>query len=156
MIPDHGNGQRILIAGGGIGGLAARWRSLRSGERSHVLEQSMKFGEIGAGIQLGPNVFRMFERMGLTRAVRDAAFFTGNLIMRDASTGEEVTRIPVGSDVGATLRISVRGHLPRRPAPAAARDACRRSPLIGQAHGPAGARRRGVALRWHPKADPAR
>ena len=88
MIPDHGNGQRILIAGGGIGGLAAALALAAKGRRSHVLEQSRKFGEIGAGIQLGPNVFRMFERMGLTRAVRDVAFFPENLIMRDATTGD--------------------------------------------------------------------
>jgi salicylate hydroxylase len=98
MIPDHGNGQRILIAGGGIGGLAAALALAAKGRRSHVLEQSRKFGEIGAGIQLGPNVFGMFERMGLTRAVRDVAFFPESLIMRDATTGEDVTRIPMGSD----------------------------------------------------------
>jgi 3-hydroxybenzoate 6-monooxygenase len=87
----------VLIAGGGIGGLAAALALAATGRASHVLEQSTRFGEIGAGIQLGPNVFKMFERMGLTEAVEAVAFFPENLIMRDSTTGDLVTCIPVGS-----------------------------------------------------------
>ena len=54
-----------LIVGGGLGGLAAALALARQGFASHVLEQAPAFGEIGAGIQLGPNVFRMFERLGI-------------------------------------------------------------------------------------------
>ena len=56
----------VLIVGGGIGGLAAALAFSRKGVPSLVLEQSAEFGEIGAGIQLGPNVFRMFERLGIS------------------------------------------------------------------------------------------
>ena len=55
----------ILIVGGGIGGFGAALALARKGIASHVLEQAPKFEEIGAGIQLGPNVFRMFEVLGL-------------------------------------------------------------------------------------------
>jgi len=56
----------VLIVGGGIGGLGAALALSRKGIPSHVIEQAEEFKEIGAGIQLGPNVFRMFEHLGLT------------------------------------------------------------------------------------------
>jgi salicylate hydroxylase len=86
----------IVIAGGGIGGLAAARALALSGRRSIVLEQAPEFGEIGAGIQLGPNVHRMFERLGVAREMRDIAFYPENLIMNDSVTGEEVMRLPAG------------------------------------------------------------
>lgn len=87
----------ILVAGGGIGGLAAALALARKGHSVHVLESSADFGEVGAGIQLGPNVFRMFELLGLTEAINASAVFPDNLIMRDGLSGEEVTRIPLGA-----------------------------------------------------------
>ena len=88
----------FLVAGGGIGGLAAALALSRKGYSVRVLEQSSEFKEIGAGIQLGPNVFRMFELLGLTDAIRSCAAFPENLVMMDGITGEEVTRVPIGSD----------------------------------------------------------
>jgi 2-polyprenyl-6-methoxyphenol hydroxylase-like FAD-dependent oxidoreductase len=64
----------ILIAGGGLGGLAAALALGRHGQSVRVLEQAAKFAPIGYGIQLGPNVFPMFERLGITDAImREAA-----------------------------------------------------------------------------------
>ena len=54
----------ILIAGGGVGGATATLTLARKGFAVRLLEQSREFGEIGAGIQLGPNVFKMFEQLG--------------------------------------------------------------------------------------------
>ena len=88
----------FLVAGGGIGGLAAALALSRKGYSVRVLEQSSEFKEIGAGIQLGPNVFRMFELLGLTDAITSCAAFPENLVMMDGITGEEVTRVPIGSD----------------------------------------------------------
>jgi salicylate hydroxylase len=88
----------FLVAGGGIGGLAAALALSRRGYTVRVLEQSSEFKEIGAGIQLGPNVFRMFEILGLTDAIRSQAAFPENLVMMDGITGEEVTRVPIGSE----------------------------------------------------------
>jgi 3-hydroxybenzoate 6-monooxygenase len=53
--------KQILIAGGGIGGFAAALALSRKGRAVHLIEQASEFGEIGAGIQLGPNVFKMFD-----------------------------------------------------------------------------------------------
>jgi len=86
----------VLIAGGGIGGLAAALALAQKGLAVRLLEQADDFKEVGAGIQLGPNVFRMFDILGLTQAVSRFAVFPENLIMLDAISGEEVTRIPLG------------------------------------------------------------
>src|SRR5579862_9788162 len=88
--------KQVIIVGGGIGGLAAALALHRKGIPSQVVEQAPEFKEIGAGIQLGPNVFRMFEALGLTEAVNALAVFPNNLIMLHSVTGEEVTRIPLG------------------------------------------------------------
>lgn len=86
----------VIIVGGGIGGLAAALALALKGIRSILLEQSSEFREVGAGIQIGPNAFRRFDLLGIRKAVDAIAVFPDNLIMRDALTGEEVTRIPMG------------------------------------------------------------
>src|SRR5215469_16833203 len=88
--------EQVLIVGGGIGGLTAALALARHGIASQLIEQAAEFKEIGAGIQLGPNVFRMFKRLGLIDPVNALAVFPENLIMFDSITGEEVTRIPLG------------------------------------------------------------
>ncbi|MDO9357731.1 MAG: 3-hydroxybenzoate 6-monooxygenase [Polaromonas sp.] len=92
----------ILIAGGGIGGLAAALVLARDGHPVTVLEQSASFGEIGAGIQLGPNIFRMFAYLGMTDAVSKVSFFPSGLGMNDVRTGEKVVRVPLGDMARAT------------------------------------------------------
>jgi salicylate hydroxylase len=59
-----------------------------------VLEATAELGAIGYGIQLGPNVFPMFERLGVADAVLAQSFVPRACILFDALTGEEVTRIP--------------------------------------------------------------
>jgi len=86
----------ILIAGGGIGGFAAALALTQKGFPVHLIERAADFHEVGAGIQLGPNVFRMFELLGVGEQMSHWAVFPQNLIMRDALDGSEVTRIPAG------------------------------------------------------------
>src|SRR5215471_2254453 len=88
--------EQVLIVGGGIGGLAAALALARQGIASQVIEQASEFKEIGAGIQLGPNVFWMFDALGLTVPISALAVFPNNLIMMDSISGEEVTRVPLG------------------------------------------------------------
>ena len=92
----------ILISGGGIGGLAAAMVLAQDGHTVTVLEQASAFGEIGAGIQLGPNIFRMFDYLGLTDAVNKVSFFPAGLSMNDVRTGEKVVRVPLGDMARAT------------------------------------------------------
>jgi len=87
-----------LVLGGGIGGLAAALALAKKGRGVRLFEQGSELKEIGAGIQLGPNVYHMFEVLGLTGAIERWSAHPENLIMMDALTGEEVTRLPVGSN----------------------------------------------------------
>jgi len=91
------NGQKppVLIVGGGIGGLGAALALSLRGIPSHVIEQADEFKEIGAGIQLGPNVFRMFEYLGLTPEMNKVTVFPQGLEMRDSMTGETFVSLPV-------------------------------------------------------------
>ena len=86
----------FVIAGGGIGGLGAALALARSGRAVHVLEQGKQFGEIGAGIQLSPNMFRMFKRLGVEEAISRDAVFVDNLIMMDSVDGSVITDVPLG------------------------------------------------------------
>jgi salicylate hydroxylase len=89
------NGLPILVAGGGIGGLAAAYALARKGFPVRVLEQAPEFREVGAGIQLGPNVFRAFEKLGVKDAILADAHIPPAMEMRCALTGQSVTRIPL-------------------------------------------------------------
>ncbi len=87
--------QPFLIAGGGIGGLAAALGLARHGRRVIVLEKASAFGEIGAGIQLGPNAFHAFDHLGIGDTARGMAVFIDQLRLMDAISGEEITHIPL-------------------------------------------------------------
>ncbi len=86
----------VLIAGGGIGGLAAALALAREGFTVKVLEQAPEIGEIGAGIQLGPNAFAAFDALGVGPQARKRAVYTDRMVMMDAIDESEVAQIPVG------------------------------------------------------------
>lgn len=85
----------ILVAGGGIGGFAAALCLARSGHPIQLFEQAQEIKEIGAGIQIGPNAFHVFERLGLVDEITSKASLPERLVMRDALNAEEVTSIPL-------------------------------------------------------------
>src|SRR3984957_5823892 len=86
----------ILVVGGGVGGLATALALGRKGWRIRVLEEARELGAIGYGIQLGPNVFPMFERLGVSAAVLRRCNLPPALVMLDALDGTEVARLPTG------------------------------------------------------------
>jgi 3-hydroxybenzoate 6-monooxygenase len=86
----------VLVAGGGIGGLAAALALAREGFAVKVLEQAPEIGEIGAGIQLGPNAFAAFDALGVGTQARKRAVYTERMVMMDAMDESQVAEIPVG------------------------------------------------------------
>ena len=87
---------RVLVAGGGIGGIAAALALTRRGFDVKVLEQAPQLGEIGAGIQLGPNGFAAFDALGIGPTARARAVYTDEMLMYDAIDETCVGRIPTG------------------------------------------------------------
>ena len=86
----------VLVAGGGIGGIAAALALVRRGFAVKVLEQAAQLGEIGAGIQLGPNGFAAFDALGIGEIARARAVYTDEMVMHDALDETLVGRIPTG------------------------------------------------------------
>ncbi|WP_020395120.1 3-hydroxybenzoate 6-monooxygenase [Thiolinea disciformis] len=86
----------ILVAGGGIGGLSAALALVNQGYDVLVLEQASEIGEIGAGIQLGPNAFHAFDALGIGDKARGRAVYTDYMIMHDALDEGLVGKIETG------------------------------------------------------------
>ncbi len=87
--------RNMLIAGGGIAGMAAGFAAARAGWQATVFERALKFSEVGAGVQLGPNVTRILQAWGLGDALKQVAAFPSGLHARSMTTGEVLATLPV-------------------------------------------------------------
>ncbi len=113
------NDKPVIIAGGGIGGLAAALALARKGFRSVVLEQASQFGEIGAGIQIAPNAWHALDALGVGALVKKEAVFVEHLFMFDGVSGEKIIDIPLdkrfarrfGNPYAVTHRADIHGSL---------------------------------------------
>ena len=94
----------ILIVGGGLGGLTTALALARRGRTSRVLEGAPEFGTIGYGIQFGPNVFHVFDRLGLMDQVLAVADSPAAVLMLDALDGRELVRMPTGPSLRARFK----------------------------------------------------
>lgn len=88
--------RRVIVVGGGIGGLAAALALARQNIHVLLLEQAPQIGEIGAGIQLGPNAFTALDALGVGEAARNRTVFTDTLTMMDAVDAKPVARVETG------------------------------------------------------------
>jgi salicylate hydroxylase len=117
------------VVGGGLGGLTAALALAHHGIAVRVLEGGPSFGAIGYGIQFGPNVFHVLDRIGVSDAVIEQSDSPRAVVMFDALTGDEVTRVPTGPSFRARFkypyivihRVDLHNIL---------LDACRHDPLI--------------------------
>lgn len=106
----------ILIAGAGIGGLAAAIALARAGFRPLVLERAAKLEEVGAGIQLTPNATRALDRLGVLPAVRERAVVASGLAVGSGKSGQELARAPLHDAerrFGAPWLVTLRADLQR-------------------------------------------
>ena len=86
----------VLIAGGGIGGLATALALARHDLDVHVIEKASAFGEIGAGIQLAPNASWALDRLGVLDAIHEHAVFPSRIAWMDAESGQPLTSLDLG------------------------------------------------------------
>ena len=93
------NKKPVVVAGGGLGGLAAALALSRRDFQVLVLEQAPQFAEIGAGIQLAPNAWHAIDALGVGELVKKEAVFIERLLMMDGRTGETVLMEVVLSEV---------------------------------------------------------
>lgn len=88
--------RELLVAGGGIGGLAAATAARHAGWEARLLEQSVTFAEGGAGIQLGPNVVRILREWDLLQGeLQQQVFAPQRLRVRDGVDGGELASLPL-------------------------------------------------------------
>ena len=94
----------VIVVGGGIGGLAACLALSQLGLRVVCVEQAAEIGEIGAGIQLGPNAFTATDALGAGERLRARAVYAERMVMLDAIDESEVASIPTGEAFRARFR----------------------------------------------------
>lgn len=106
----------VVVAGAGIGGLAAAIGLARGGFRALVLERTNKLEDIGAGIQLSPNATRALGQLGVLGKLRPHAVEAANLIVGNGRTGAVLARLPlaeIAERYGAPYLLALRGDLQR-------------------------------------------
>ncbi|GAB4085397.1 FAD-dependent monooxygenase [Myceligenerans cantabricum] len=89
---------RVVVAGGGIGGLATALAVAATGARVEVLERATELRELGAGIQLAPNAFRALEQLGVSDAVEAVTTRIDSLDLLDGESGDALVRVDTGPD----------------------------------------------------------
>ncbi|TXT38154.1 MAG: salicylate hydroxylase [Comamonadaceae bacterium] len=87
----------IQIAGGGIGGLAAAFACAQSGHTVTVCERAAEVSEVGAGVQLGPNVVKLLQGWGLEAALRQVAAYPTQIQVLSATSASSLGRLQLGA-----------------------------------------------------------
>ncbi|TRW45378.1 FAD-dependent monooxygenase [Georgenia yuyongxinii] len=84
---------QVIMVGGGIGGLGAALMLAREGVKVRVLERAPEFGEVGAGLQLAPNITRMLDEVGVLEKILPMSVKPRRLVFMNAKTGEELSHL---------------------------------------------------------------
>lgn len=93
--------RKAVVVGAGIGGLAAALALLRRGWQVEALERAPALREVGAGLQISPNGFRVLDALGLGAAVEAGAFEPEEIEMRYGRSGRLIFRLPAGATMRA-------------------------------------------------------
>lgn len=86
----------IAILGAGIGGLAAAMALLCANIPVEIFEQTARLSEVGAGLQLPPNVVRLLQRLGLGARLRELAVRPASMELRNWQDDQLIVRYPAG------------------------------------------------------------
>lgn len=89
---------RVLVAGGGIGGLTTAIALRHQGVDALVLEQAPALNEIGAGIQIAANAAIVLRELGLESAMRAVGVKPQSYDYRDLRTGRMLYQAPLGDE----------------------------------------------------------
>jgi salicylate hydroxylase len=89
---------KVVIAGGGIGGLSAAIALSKVGFEVEVVERAPAFKEVGAGLQMSPNACKGLAALGVLEAVAAVSSMPETLEMRIGKTGRKVFSIPIMKD----------------------------------------------------------
>src|SRR4026209_730191 len=116
---DARNEKPVVVAGGGIGGLARALAPARRQLRVPCVEQAREFGEICAGSQLAPNAWHAIDALGAGELVKKEAVFIERVLMMDGLSGEKIVDIPLdgrfaerfGNPYAVTHRADIHGAL---------------------------------------------
>jgi salicylate hydroxylase len=146
----------FVVAGGGIGGLAAALCLARAGKRVALLEKAPAIEEVGAGLQITPNAGRVLQGLGLCEELAAAALLPQAIVIRRVKDGAELSRLSLADAPerwGAPFRLFHRADLQQlllRAAQAHENIAIRTNARVGdfdeedgavclRVHGPGGA-----------------
>ncbi|MBY5412666.1 NAD(P)-binding protein [Rhizobium leguminosarum] len=102
--------EKIAIIGAGLGGAAAGALLQHAGFNVQIFEQAPSFSRLGAGIHMGPNVLKIFQRIGMDQKLIDISSTPAYWFSRDGLTGDYLSRIPL-EGYGATYCTVHRGDL---------------------------------------------
>ncbi len=91
--------KQVLIAGGGIAGMAAALGASHAGWDARLFERAPEFSEVGAGVQLGPNVVRRLQAWGLQRALQQVVAVPQQLVARSGINGKVLASAPLGQSM---------------------------------------------------------
>lgn len=86
-------GREITVIGGGIAGFAVALATAMRGAQVTMIEQAPEIGEVGAGIQISPNGWRVLSALGLEAALAAASPRADAVALRDFRRGAEVYRL---------------------------------------------------------------
>src|SRR5215813_2576540 len=92
---------KILIAGGGIGGITALLALRQRGIEAELFEQTAAFGQVGAGLQVSSNAARILLKLGLGEALKRVATYPDGRDYRGWDTGERLYYTPLGQKAEA-------------------------------------------------------
>jgi salicylate hydroxylase len=86
----------VLIAGAGIGGLAAALTLTKRGFKCQIVERAPALLEVGAGLQISPNASRILDGLGLGPALDAAGARPDAVRIIDGRSGKAIASVPLG------------------------------------------------------------